>query len=65
MKGTVKFFNEKKGFGFIGGDDGKDYFVYYRDIKKPGFKVLVDGEKVSFEAGVGEKGPIARNVLPE
>lgn len=64
LKGTVKWFNEQKGFGFIGAE-GKDYFVYYKDIKKPGFKVLAEGEKVSFEAGVSPKGPIAQNVMPE
>ncbi len=58
--GTVKFFNSNKNYGFISGDDGKDYFVHSSDIA-PGIDIK-DGDKVSFEVGEGEKGPKAENV---
>jgi len=58
--GTVKFFNRNKSYGFISGDDGKDYFVHSSDIA-PGIYIK-DGDKVSFEVGEGEKGPKAENV---
>jgi len=60
MEGTVKFFNRKKGFGFIAGDDGKDYFVHFTGLSKGTF--LRDNDKVSFETDEGERGPKAVNV---
>lgn len=63
--GTVKWFNSEKGFGFIQPDDGgKDLFVHFRQINRtgPGRVSLEDGQKVSFEIGQGEKGPLAENV---
>lgn len=63
--GTVKWFNEAKGYGFISPEDGsKDYFVHYSDIKMEGFKVLKEGQKVSFTAIHGPKGPQATEVQP-
>lgn len=62
MKGTVKWFNEKKGYGFITGDDGADYFVHYTDIVADGFKTLKNGASVEFEVKVGEKGSEATEV---
>ncbi len=62
-KGTVKWFNEKKGFGFIeveGG--GKDVFCHYTGIKADGFKTLAEGDKVTFDVEEGQKGPQAANV---
>ncbi len=61
-RGTVKWFNEKRGFGFIADEEGKDHFVHYSDIDKPGFKTLAEGETVSFVAGQGPKGPCAQQV---
>jgi cold shock protein len=58
--GTVKFFNIKKGFGFISGDDGTDYFVHATGIK-PGVEVR-DGDKVNFTPAQGDKGPKATDV---
>jgi CspA family cold shock protein len=64
--GTVKWFNEKKGFGFITPDDGgKDLFVHYTAIKAKGYATLEEGQKVSFEIGEGKKGPCATEVVPE
>jgi len=61
--GTVKFFDEKKGFGFITPDEGsKDVFVHFSNIKAEGFKTLQEGQKVQYEPGEGRKGPEARNV---
>lgn len=62
LKGTVKWFNSEKGFGFITSDDGKDVFVHFSQINKDGFKSLEEGEKVSFEVVDGQKGPQASNV---
>lgn len=56
MKGKVKFFNVKKGWGFIEGDDGKDYFVHYSDLQMEGFKKLKEGQEVSFSVKEGDKG---------
>lgn len=64
MTGTVKWFNELKGFGFVTGDDGKDYFVHFSGIKSEGFKTLKEGQKVSFDLNEGDKGPQAVNVEP-
>lgn len=64
--GTVKWFNESKGFGFIAPDDGSDdVFVHFSSIMSDGFKTLAEGQKVSFEVGQGQKGPQAQNVVPE
>lgn len=61
--GTVKWFNEDKGFGFIAQDDGgKDVFVHFRAIQSEGFKTLNEGQKVSFEVEQGQKGLQAANV---
>ncbi len=63
--GTVKWFNESKGYGFISPEDGKDdIFVHYSGIKGDGFKTLVEGQKVSFEVEEGPKGLNATNVMP-
>jgi CspA family cold shock protein len=60
--GTVKWFNEKKGFGFIEREDGPDVFVHFSAINSDGFKTLNEGDKVSFEVEQGQKGPAAANV---
>lgn len=63
MKGTVKWFDVKKGFGFIQQEDGNDVFVHYSNISGNGFKVLEDGESVEFEVVEGSKGLQAQNVV--
>ncbi|NOX93184.1 MAG: cold-shock protein [Gammaproteobacteria bacterium] len=64
--GTVKWFNESKGFGFIAPEDGgDDLFVHFSAIQGGGFKTLNEGQKVSFETEQGPKGPAAGNVVPE
>ncbi len=63
MKGTVKWFDVKKGFGFIQQEDGSDVFVHYSNISGNGFKVLEDGESVEFEVVEGDKGLQAQNVV--
>jgi len=60
--GTVKWFNETKGFGFITSDDGKDVFVHFSSIKAEGFKTLAEGDAVKFEIEEGPKGLRAINV---
>lgn len=60
--GKVKWFDEKKGFGFIEQSEGKDVFVHFRGIKGNGFKTLIEGQAVSFEVEQGQKGPQAINV---
>lgn len=63
--GTVKWFNEDKGFGFITRDDGDDVFVHFRAIQSDGFKTLDEGQTVSFDVEDGQKGPQAANVVAE
>ena len=62
--GTVKWFNETKGFGFIEREDGPDVFVHFSAIQGDGFKTLADGQKVEFDVTYGQKGPQAENVVP-
>ena len=61
-QGTVKWFNDKKGFGFISVEDGKDVFVHHTAIEATGFKSLQEGDRVSFEIEQGAKGPSAVKV---
>jgi CspA family cold shock protein len=64
-RGTVKWFNEKKGFGFITPDDGSaELFVHYSNIAAEGFRSLSDGQAVEYEVAPGQKGPQATNVRP-
>jgi CspA family cold shock protein len=62
LKGTVKWFNNAKGFGFIGRDDGPDVFVHYSALIADGYKSLQEGDQVEFEIVDGQKGPQAANV---
>lgn len=61
--GTVKWFNESKGFGFIQRENGSDLFVHFRSIASSGFKTLKEGQQVSFDEVEGQKGPQADNVV--
>jgi CspA family cold shock protein len=64
--GTVKWFNEAKGFGFLAQDDGgDDVFVHFSAIQSDGFKTLSEGQKVTFDVESSPKGPQASNVVPE
>ena len=62
--GTVKWFTERKGFGFIARDDGADVFVHYREIRGDGFKTLAEGQRVEFSLVTRDKGPAAEDVVP-
>ena len=61
--GTVKWFNESKGFGFIETEEGKDCFVHFSEIQSEGFKTLREGQAVEFEMVEGQKGPQATKVV--
>lgn len=61
-EGTVKWFSEKKGYGFIEQNEGRDIFVHYSSINLPGFKTLAEGERVSFDVEESDRGPVAKNV---
>ncbi|GGC70957.1 cold-shock protein [Marinobacter halophilus] len=63
VTGTVKFFNESKGFGFITREGGPDVFVHYSSIQGGGFKTLAEGQQVEFTVSQGQKGPQAENVV--
>jgi CspA family cold shock protein len=64
LSGTVKWFNESKGFGFIQRENGPDLFVHFSNIQGDGFKTLAEGQAVTFTEGSGQKGPQAENVTP-
>ena len=64
IKGTVKWFNETKGFGFIEQEGGPDVFVHFSAIQGSGFRTLTDGQQVEFTVTEGKKGPQAANVVP-
>ncbi len=64
MKGTVKWFNNAKGYGFIGREGGPDVFVHYSAIEREGYKSLAEGNEVEFEIVQGSKGPQADKVVP-
>lgn len=62
VKGIVKWFSDKKGYGFIEQEDGRDIFVHYTSINTPGFKTLAEGDQVSFDVEESDRGPMAKNV---
>ena len=64
MKGTVKWFNNQKGYGFISDGEGHDVFVHYSGLNMEGFKTLEEGQEVEYEVTEGAKGPQAVNVTP-
>ncbi|MCU0735777.1 MAG: cold-shock protein [Methylotetracoccus sp.] len=64
VTGTVKWFNDEKGFGFIAREGGADVFVHHSAIQGGGFKSLKEGQKVTMEVTQGQKGPQAENVVP-
>ena len=64
-QGTVKWFNNSKGYGFIECEGQKDLFVHMSEILMDGFKTLAEKQQVEFEVGEGEKGPVAKNVVPK
>ena len=61
-KGIVKWFSDKKGYGFIEQEGGRDVFVHFSSIDMPGFKTLAEGEKVDFEVEESDRGPVAKQV---
>ena len=63
--GKVKWFNNKKGYGFIHTEEGEDVFVHYSAVTGDGFKTLNEGQDVEFEVSQGQKGPQAENVVPK
>lgn len=63
ITGTVKWFNESKGFGFITQESGPDVFAHFRSITGTGFKTLVEGQRVEFTITQGQKGPQAENIV--
>ncbi|MBQ4177796.1 MAG: cold-shock protein [Lachnospiraceae bacterium] len=65
MKGTVKWFNAEKGYGFITGEDGKDVFVHFSAIQGEGFKTLDEGQSVTYDLTEGQRGMQASNVVKE
>lgn len=62
-EGTVKWFNEKKGYGFIAQEDGRDVFVHYTSINMTGFKKLMEGERVRYDLEENDRGLVAKNVV--
>ncbi|MBV7390526.1 cold-shock protein [Enterococcus sp. ALS3] len=64
-KGTVKWFNADKGFGFITGEDGNDLFAHFSAIQDQGFKTLVEGQSVSFDIEEGQRGLQATNIIKD
>ena len=63
--GTVKWFNDSKGYGFIESEEGEDVFVHFSAIQGDGYKSLKEGQSVEFDRSMGEKGPQATNVVPK
>lgn len=63
--GTVKWFNESKGYGFIAQEDGADVFAHYSEISSNGFKTLAEGDTVTFDVIEGDKGPKATNIVKQ
>lgn len=61
-EGTVKWFSDQKGYGFIEQEDGRDIFVHYSSITMSGFKKLIEGDRVTFEIEETDRGPVAKNV---
>ena len=61
--GSVKWFNEGKGYGFIQSENGKDLFVHFSEIQGDGFKTLIEDQSVEYEEGEGQKGPQAENIV--
>lgn len=64
QEGTVKWFDERRGYGFITNDDGTDIFVHYSVIEMDGFKTLLEGQRVTYQANEGPRGPAAVVVSP-
>lgn len=63
--GTVKWFNDRKGYGFIISEEGTDLFVHFSEVQMEGFKTLKEGQQVQYDEVVGQKGPQASNVVPQ